>query len=126
MSIGPAPTLAGGLLASSCDFYCPDICDPKYLPACTNDCEQARKCCQQGGDGNGGDGDGDGNGGCTNGDCGCDSGGGSGGPTPSLTLPGMSLVTASGWSAVPTGRAAGNGNCPTSSGLPSPVYEVPT
>jgi hypothetical protein len=59
MSIGPSPSLGGGLAVQDCPTHCPDLCDPKYLPACSNDCYEPRKCCS-GGDGDGGGGGGGG------------------------------------------------------------------
>src|SRR5260221_14601308 len=64
MSIGPSPSLGGGLAVQDCPGACEDVCDPKYLPICTNDCWELIKCCDNGGGGgSGGGGSGGGGGG---------------------------------------------------------------
>src|SRR5260221_3573209 len=64
MSIGPSPSLGGGLAVQDCPGACEDVCDPKYLPICTNDCWELMKCCDNGGGGgSGGGGSGGGGGG---------------------------------------------------------------
>lgn len=58
MSMGPSPSLGGGLAVQDCPTVCITLCDPKYFPRCSNDCMEQAKCCSGGGDNGGGNGGG--------------------------------------------------------------------